>query len=65
MFEIKKSTPFADSVFKNKKTGLLYLKLRQDAEYLDQNVYVNLSDKYEYTIPDEDMELWVYVIQKG
>jgi len=65
MFEIKKSTPFAGSVFKNKKTGLLYLKLRQGTEYLDQNVYVNLSDKYEYTIPDEDMELWIYIIQKG
>jgi hypothetical protein len=43
-------------IYKNKKTDRLYVFV----EFVNYNEsrYLNLEDKYTYTIPDEDMDFW-------
>lgn len=65
MFVIDYRAQLAGSIFKNKKTGLLYLRIDESKEYLDRKIYVNLTDRYIYKMLDDDMELWVYAMDGG
>ena len=43
-------------IYKNKKTDRLYAFI--EFVNFDESRYLNLEDKYSYTIPDEDMDFW-------
>lgn len=44
-------------IFKNKKTEEYYVFIRQVNE--DSAVFIMIDDRYSYTIPFNDMELWL------
>jgi hypothetical protein len=47
------------SIFKNKKTHLFYVLIHDNGNGTAK--FIQINDHYEYTIPFNDMELWLFV----
>lgn len=48
------------AIYKNKKTDLFYI-LRHGDEGNKTAEFMQINDRYDYTIPWEDMELWIEI----
>lgn len=48
------------AIYKNKITGLFYI-LRHGDEDNKTAIFMQINDRYDYTIPWDDMELWIEI----